>query len=395
MKPWSSIRESILPIIAGLLLIFAFSYAIRSQRPSLIKSPPVIPATSPFGDVVAGTGFVEPSTDASTQAIISVGSQLSNIVVKVAVRVDQEVQQGDLLFELDKRNTAAEFLVRQAALATAGAQLKKLELQPRPEEVPPLEAQFLANSATLATAIDVRDRDQKLIATKAITAQEAFAAEEAVQNAQAQVEVSRANLNLLKAGAWEPDKAIARAAVEQAKASLEQTRTTLNLLEVRSPVAGTILQVNLRPGELVSTQASQSLIVMGNLKPYHVRVSIDEEDIPRLKLNAPASAFLRGDLKRREIPMSYVRIEPAVVPKSSLTGANTERVDTRVMQIIYAIDPENPLVKERKILIGQLFDVFIDVKFYRREMTAEDLKDRFVTDFGERRAANTTHQRVH
>ena len=362
MKPWSSIRESILPIIAGLLLIFAFSYAIRSQRPSLIKSPPVIPATSPFGDVVAGTGFVEPSTDASTQAIISVGSQLSNIVVKVAVRVDQEVQQGDLLFELDKRNTAAEFLVRQAALAIAEAQLKKLELQPRPEEVPPLEAQFLANSATLATAIDVRDRDQKLVATKAITAQEAFAAEEAVQNAQAQVEVSRANLNLLKAGAWEPDKAIARAAVEQAKASLEQTRTTLNLLEVRAPVAGTILQVNLRPGELVSTQASQSLIVMGNLNPYHVRVSIDEEDIPRLKLNAPASAFLRGDLKRREIPMSYVRIEPAVVPKSSLTGANTERVDTRVMQIIYAIDPNNPLVKERKILIGQLLDVFIDVK---------------------------------
>lgn len=362
MKLWGSLGKFILPVIAGIMALFAFGYAINSQRPTIIKPPPVIPATSPFGDVVAGTGFVEPSTDASNQSTISVGSQLSNVVTKVAVRVDQEVEEGDLLFELDKRNTAAELLVRQAALAAAEAQLNKLEQQPRPEEIPPLEAQFEAYSATLATARDARDRAKKLVATKSISEQEAFAAEETFQNAQAQVEVSRANLNLLKAGAWEPDKVIARAAVEQAKASVEQTMTTLKLLEVRAPVSGTILQVNLRPGELVSTLALQSLIVMGNLKPYHVRVSIDEEDIPRLKLNAPATALLRGDLKRREIPMTFVRIEPSVIPKTSLTGANTERVDTRVMQVIYAIDPENPLVKERKVLIGQLLDVFINVK---------------------------------
>lgn len=91
-----------------------------------------------------------------------------------------------------------------------------------------------------------------------------------------------------------------------------------------------------------------------------MRVSIDEEDIPRLKLQA--LAHLRGDPGRREIPMTFVRIEPEVVPKVSLTGANTERVDTRVMQVVYAIDPEHQLVRERKILVGQLLDVFINVK---------------------------------
>lgn len=59
--------------------------------------------------------------------------------------------------------------------------------------------------------------------------------------------------------------------------------------------------------------------------------------------------------------MCYVRIEPYVIPKTSLTGVNTERVDTRVMQIIYAIDPEHPFVKEHKALVGQLLDIFIDV----------------------------------
>jgi HlyD family secretion protein len=102
------------------------------------------------------------------------------------------------------------------------------------------------------------------------------------------------------------------------------------------------------------------LIVMGNLHPLHVRVNIDEEDLPRLALNAPARAKIRGDAQQVEIPLSFVRIEPYVVPKASLTGANTERVDTRVIQVFYAIDPNNRLVQENKVLVGQLLDVFID-----------------------------------
>ena len=166
MKFGNRLRPFILPVIAMVMFTFAFGYAIQSQRPTLIKPPPVIPAISPFGDVVAGIGFVEPSTDASTQSIISVGSQISNVVVKVAVRVDQEVEVGDLLFELDQRATGAELLVRKAALTSAEAQLNKLEKQPRPEELPPLESQFLASKATLATAIDVRDRERKPLASR-------------------------------------------------------------------------------------------------------------------------------------------------------------------------------------------------------------------------------------
>jgi multidrug resistance efflux pump len=125
-------------------------------------------------------------------------------------------------------------------------------------------------------------------------------------------------------------------------------------------VDGTILQVNVRPGEYVATFGSQSLIFMGPLQPLHVRVSVDEEDIPRLKLHAPARARLRGDASQQQLPLRFVRLEPYVVPKVSLTGVNTERVDTRVVQVIYAIDPDSPLVRDRKVLVGQIVDVFID-----------------------------------
>ena len=362
MTAWHWLRKLLIPLIAVGLLVMAVAHAIYSQREEPFQPPPVLPTTNPFGSTVAGSGFVEPSTESSTQATIAVGSQLSGVVAKVAVHIDQAVTAGDLLFQLDRRQAEAELRIRQAALAAAKAQLSRLEKQPRPEEVPPREAQVKVDEANLREQIDMRDRDRKLVSTKAITEQEMVARDQAVLGAQSQVAVSRANLGLLKAGAWEPDKVIAAAGVEQARSQLSQAQTQLDLLEVRAPISGTILQINVRPGEFVAASPGQSLIVMGNLDQIHVRVSVDEEDIPRLKLNAPARAKLRGDLQQREIPLEFVRIEPYVVPKMSLTGVNTERVDTRVMQLIYAIDPTNSLVRERKVLVGQLLDVFIDVK---------------------------------
>jgi HlyD family secretion protein len=355
-------RKLILPILALGLLIFAVGHALYMQRTEPETPPPVMPPLNPFGDSVAGAGIVEPSNEASSTSAIAVGSQLSGVVRKLAVRIGQHVQADDLLFELDKRAAQAELLARQASLLAAEEQLRKLKLQPRPEEVPPSEAQVAAAESTLKQTNDQRERDQKLFEKGAVSPEEMVRSEQAYQTAKAQLALAKANLVLLKAGAWEPDKAIAAANVEIAKAQLEQTQTTLRLLEVRAPCDGTILQVNARPGEYVSTTGSQSLILLGNLDPLHVRVNVDEEDIPRMKLNAPAKAKIRGDASQTEVPMTFVRIEPYVIPKMSLTGMNVERVDTRVVQLIYAIDPALPTVRDKKILVGQLLDVFIDVR---------------------------------
>ena len=141
-----------------------------------------------------------------------------------------------------------------------------------------------------------------------------------------------------------------------------RTKLSLNCSRSGRRTEGAILQVNIRAGEYVSTFGGQSLILMGNTHPLHVRVNVDEEDLPRLKLTAPARAKIRGDVKQEEVALTFVRLEPYVVPKTSLTGVNTERVDTRVVQVIYAVDPHNRLVQNQKVLVGQLLDVFIDVK---------------------------------
>jgi len=129
----------------------------------------------------------------------------------------------------------------------------------------------------------------------------------------------------------------------------------IDRLEVRAPVAGEVLQVNVRPGEYINTPHLTAPIVLGNLETLHVRVDIDEHDIPRFIPGAPARATVRGN-PQTAYPLTFVRVEPYVVPKKSLTGDSSERVDTRVLQVIYALQPG-----EKSVYVGQQLDVFIDV----------------------------------
>jgi multidrug resistance efflux pump len=144
--------------------------------------------------------------------------------------------------------------------------------------------------------------------------------------------------------------------VDAAKSQAEQIETDIRRALVRAPVDGVVLQVNVHPGEYVGTPPIQALIVLGAIDHFvQVRVDVDEHDIPRFKKGAPARASLRGT-PEISYPLEFVRVEPYVVPKKSLTGDNTERVDTRVLQVIYALD-----VKDKPIYVGQQMDVFIDV----------------------------------
>src|SRR5207248_6315818 len=127
-------------------------------------------------------------------------------------------------------------------------------------------------------------------------------------------------------------------------------------LAVRAPIDATVLQVNLRPGEFVGTPPNQPLVVLGDIDQLHVRVDIDENDIHRFRPGGRALAALRGD-PRQTFPLRFVRVEPFVIPKKALTGDNTERVDTRVLQVVYAID-----AADAPLYVGQQLDVFLEVE---------------------------------
>ena len=98
------------------------------------------------------------------------------------------------------------------------------------------------------------------------------------------------------------------------------------------------------------------MIVLGRSKPLHVRVDVDEHEGWRVPAGARAVGHLRGNAELKT-PLQFVRFEPFVVPKRSLTGDSTERVDTRVLQVIYRVERD-----DLPLFVGQQLDVFIDAE---------------------------------
>ncbi|HEY0982324.1 MAG TPA: hypothetical protein VGE80_09380, partial [Schlesneria sp.] len=81
---------------------------------------------------------------------------------------------------------------------------------------------------------------------------------------------------------------------------------------------------------------------------------IDERDISRFQVTGKAMATPRG-ASNQNLKLEFVRVEPYVIPKRAFTGDNTERIDTRVLQILYEIDEPAP-----RVYVGQQLDVSIE-----------------------------------
>ncbi len=343
----------LLPLLALGLVGWAVWNVFGTQRAVGQPRKPKATPSSPFAHAVAGAGMVEPRTESSGTATTAVGSELGGVVGRVYVHVGDQVKKGEPLFALDDRALQADLKIKLANLEAAKKQLARLEQMPRPEDLPPAEAKVAAARETFRAADDAYQR--ALRARSAVPAGEVFRLRQDREVAQANLLAAQKQLDELKSGAWDADKEVARATVAQAQAAVEQVKTDLKRQVVLAPLSGQVLQVNVREGESVSAQPGQALVMMGDVSVLHVRVSFDESDIARFKAGAPAVAKTRG-WPQKELPLKFVRIEPYIVPKKSLTGDNTERVDTRVMQVIYAINVPTPPVQ-----LGQQLDVFVNL----------------------------------
>ena len=292
------IRKYMLPVLAVVGVAFAVATVVRGNQPTPVAEPVAQPARAPFESFVAGSGIIEASTEN-----IAVGTPVSGIVMEIYVKWGDHVRAGDPLFKIDDRDLQANLLVAQANVKEAEANLAQAKHQ-------------------LGRAESVPDK-------RAISVEE-------LQNRRDAVGVDGA-------------------ALEAAKAQVEQTQIEIARRTIRALVPGEILQIKTRLGEFAQGGVlATPLMLLGDDTRLHVRVDVDENDAWRFRPGAAAVAFVRGnpDLKTT---LRFERFEPYVIPKQSLTGDTTERVDTRVLEVIYSFD-EGAL----PVYVGQQMDVFIE-----------------------------------
>lgn len=344
------LRTYLIPLLAIAGMIFAVVTVVKGSKPPPASPPVIEPPKAPFEAFVAGSGLIE----AASQNI-AIGTPVGNVVTKVNATVGDEVKKGDVLFELDTRELAGELAVRQTSVEVAKATLAQLQAGTRPELLPGQRAKVAAANADLSDMKSQLEKVMKVSVPGAVSEDDLNRRQFAVASAQARLEESAAQLALLEAGTWQPEIEVAAARVANTQAEVDSLRVEIDRRLIRSPIDGRVLQVNVRPGEFAQAGVlATPLMLMGTVNPLHVRVDVDEHDSWRVKPGAKAYAYARGN-KEINTPLEFVRFEPYVVPKKSLTGDSAERVDTRVLQVLYQFDP-----KQMSLFVGQQVDVFIE-----------------------------------
>jgi HlyD family secretion protein len=231
------------------------------------------------------------------------------------------VDVGAPLFRIDTRDIRA---AQESATARRESAARSLDAA---------RTQLTVAQNQLALFTNVKD-------PRAVSRLEVIDRQGVVANARAQVELARAQLKTAEA--------------EQQSLAIDRERRT-----VRAPLAAQVLQVKTRVGEYASSAPNAGdgtqdpLVTLGVTEPLYVRIDIDENEIERVAMGKPAVVSSRGNAAA-PVTVTFVRAEPQVVPKRSLTNSSSERVDVRVLQLIYAL-PANG----HSMFVGQQVDAFV------------------------------------
>jgi HlyD family secretion protein len=352
-------------VVAGMgLLIAVVSAIIYSRRPS--AEPPVFaPASNPYGKGIYTNGIVE--SDQPQGQNINIYPEVSGTVTRIFVAEGQKVQQGSPLLSIEDSVQAAVAEQQRAQAEAAQTLLRELRAQPRPENLEVARAQVALAAANLKTADDsfnkqyaIFQKDPTLVSKDVIDADR-----NAVAVAQRNLEVAQRQYQLVRAGAWAYDIQSQEKQSEALQKAYGASKAQLEKYVLRAPADGVVLSIAAAVGSYVSstqgtwdsyTQSSRPVVVMGSPQKFlAVRCYVDEILVNRLpppdKIEAQMS--IRGtDV---QVSLQFVRVQPYVSPKIELSSQRQERVDVRVLPVIFRF--ERPASLE--IYPGQLVDVYI------------------------------------
>jgi HlyD family secretion protein len=360
-------RNRLLFALSALGLLLALGSAFIFSRQPAAQPPAFKPAANPYSNGIYANGIVE-SVQAQGENI-NIYPEVTGPVTQVPVAEGAHVRRGDVLLTIDDSVQRAIAEQQQAQADAARALLAELRAEPRPETLDVAAAQVVNAQATLRNADDQLAKQEQSYAIDARSVSRD--ALDNVRNAQriaaTNLEVVQRQYQLTKAGAWHFDIENQERQYAALAKSAAASAALLAKYTIRAPTDGIVRTVAATVGSYVSPQgaydayiqAQTPLIVMGAPdEQLQVRVYVDEILIQRLAGpdHLAAQMFIRGT--ERQLPLTFARIQPFVSPKIELSDARQERVDLRVLPLIFHFDKP----KDLDLYPGQLVDVYIGAK---------------------------------
>ncbi len=360
-------RNKVIFIASGVGLVLALISAyLFSQQPR--AQPPLFPpAANPYAHGIYSNGIIESAQPHGEN--INIYPEVAGPITRILVAEGQQVHRGEPLLTIDDSVQRATAEQQQAQAQAALATLRELRAEPRRENLAIAVAQVDNARATLKNAQDQLakiqrsyDVDPKSVSTDAL---------DNARNAQAiaatNLQVVQRQYALTRAGAWIYDIQNADKTYAALQKAYQSSAALLAKYTIAAPADGVVLAVQSSVGSYVSTQGAYDtytqgygpLLVLGHPQQnLQVRAYIDEILVHQLPPpgKIQAEMFIRGT--NEHVALTFVRIQPYVSPKIELSDQRQERVDLRVLPLIFRFEKPAGL----NLYPGQLVDVYVGAK---------------------------------
>ena len=347
---------------SGILLGCAAAVVFAIEKPA---QPPLFhPASNPYSAGIYAEGIVE--SEQTSGSNVSVYPEVAGTVKKIFVGEGQQVHTGQPLLLIDDSVQRATTEQQESQAQAAHALLEELRAQPRPENLEIAIAQVKAANASLKTTTDALMKQQSAFKEdpRAISKDALDAASNAALVAQANLDVAQRQYELTKAGAWSYDIRNQERQYEALHKASLSSNALLEKYTLHAPADATVLSVNTAPGSYISPQGSYDMYTQGALpvlvlgtpqSRLHVRCYIDEILLSRLPAPSNMKALMTIRGTDTKIPLRFERIQPFVSPKIELSNQRQERVDVRVLPVIFSFAKP----QEGNLYPGELVDVYL------------------------------------
>ena len=350
---------AILGVVAGLMS----AYISGSRKKPL--APAFHPAQNPYAHGIFATGIVESYQPNGSN--INIFPEVPGTVTRIMVSEGAQVTKGAPLVQLDDSVQKATVQQQKAQAEAALAMLMELKAQPRPENLRVSKAQVDYAAASLQTARDSLEKVQQSYALnpKSVSKDQLDQALNTFKAAKANLGVAQRQYELTKAGAWVYDIQNQQHQYEALSKTYASGLALLAKYTLKAPADGVVLAINTAPGSFASsagsynayTQGNDPTVVMGLPQDFlAVRSYIDEILVPRMLPPAKTRAEMQVRGTSVRIPLTFDRIQPYTTPKIQLSNQRTERVDVRVLPVLFRFTPP----KDLNIYPGMLVDVYVE-----------------------------------
>ncbi len=297
--------------------------------------------------VAAAPGRVEPGSGE-----VNIGAAILGQVADVTVKINDKVEEGELLIRLDDEEARARLA---AAEAEAGLRKRQRDAEPATsgrenvtkgeDNVFSSEREVIGARFELDAALAGKRRGETTDQQLADARRRLAKAEERVERERLAYAQAQAKANLPSPNQFESALTAARANVALAASQLDKTR-------IRSPRAGTVLQLNAKKGEIVAPSPEQPLAVVGDMAVLHVKAEVDDGDVAKLRIGQ--KAFVRSiNYPGRDFEGTVVDLAPTMAtPRISARGPRRPS-DIEVLEMTINLEGNAPL------LPGMRVDAFV------------------------------------